>query len=55
MSEKTLGDKWLEIETRRGEDLINTYIIERLKNIKVLGGYKSKGFGGVKIEVTETL
>jgi len=53
LSEKTLGDKWLEIETRRGEDLINAYIIERLKNIKVLGGYKSKGFGEVKIEVTE--
>ena len=52
LSDKTLGDKWLEVETSRGEDLINTYIIERLKSIKILGGYKSKGFGEVKIEVT---
>jgi len=52
LSGKTLGDKWLEIETSRGEDLIKTYIIERLKSIRVIGGYKSKGFGGVRIEVT---
>ena len=49
---KTLGDKWLQAEDFGVEDLIDTYIIKRLGNIKILGGYKSKGFGAVKIEVT---
>jgi len=52
LGDKTLGDKWLQEEKVDAEELINIYIIERLKNIKILGGYKSKGFGGVKIKVT---
>lgn len=52
LSDKTLGDKWLEQESLNREELVNTYIVERLKNIKILGGYKSKGFGEVKIEVS---
>ena len=52
LSDKTLGDKWLESSTLQAEELIKTYVLERLKNIKLLGGYKSKGFGAVKIEVT---
>jgi CRISPR/Cas system CSM-associated protein Csm3 (group 7 of RAMP superfamily) len=51
LTDKSVGDKWLENETSRAEDLINTYIIQRLKSIRILGGYKSKGFGEVKIEV----
>lgn len=52
LNDKTLGDKWLEGGTFQAEELIDTYIVERLRNIKMLGGYKSKGFGAVKIEVT---
>jgi len=52
LSDKTLGDKWLEQESLKGEKLVSTYIVERLKNIKILGGYKSKGFGEVKIKVS---
>lgn len=52
LKDKTQGDRWLEGGSSQAEELINTYIIERLKNINILGGYKSKGFGQVKIEVT---
>jgi len=45
------GDKWLEDKNYSPEEVINTYIIERLKAIKILGGYKSKGFGQVRIDV----
>lgn len=52
LGDKTLGDKWLEDSTLEAENLIDTYILERLKNIKILGGYRSKGFGAVRIEVS---
>ena len=43
----------LDSSTRAVEELIDIYIIKRLENIKILGGYKSKGFGSVNIKVTE--
>ena len=52
LNDKTLGDKWLEGGSLQAEELINTYVIKRLGNIKILGGYKSKGFGAVEIKVT---
>ena len=52
LKDKTLGDEWLKQQNLKAEELINTYIIKRLKAINILGGYKSKGFGQVKIEVT---
>ncbi len=52
LKDKTLGDDWLKQQSLKAEDLINTYVIERLRAINILGGYKSKGFGQVKIEVT---
>jgi len=51
LKDKSQGDRWLEGKNHQAEELINTYIIERLQAIKILGGYKSKGFGEVKIEV----
>lgn len=48
---RTLGDKWLEKEKKTQDEFIKTYIIDRLKNIKVIGGYKSKGFGSVEISI----
>jgi len=51
LNDKTLGDKWLEGGNLQAEELIDIYIIKRLENIKILGGYKSKGFGAIRIEV----
>jgi len=52
LKNETKGDKWLEENSLTPEQLINTFIIERLRAIKFLGGYKSKGFGQIKIEIT---
>ena len=48
-----MGDLWLEVnpEWRNPEKIINELIIERLKSIRRLGGFKSHGAGYVKIEV----
>ena len=55
-SERTRGDEWLSVNKGKIDEekqlaLINNYIIERLKAINLLGGYKSKGFGIVKLDV----
>ena len=49
----TLGDLWLKEnpEWRNPERIINELVIERLKSIRRLGGFKSQGAGYVKIEV----
>jgi len=49
----TLGDLWLEKnrEWRDPERIINELVIERLRSIRRLGGFKSHGAGYVKIEV----
>lgn len=49
---RTLGDKWLEVEKKTQDEFVNAYIIERLKAVKILGGYKSKGFGTVEISTS---
>ncbi|MFQ5963848.1 MAG: RAMP superfamily CRISPR-associated protein [Candidatus Scalinduaceae bacterium] len=54
---RTLGDKWLEdnkgkVNNKKQEEFISMYILERLKSINVLGGYKSKGFGLVQISAS---
>lgn len=52
LGERSLGDKWLEQgNSSDSAGLIQQYLIERLKSIQIMGGYKSKGFGRVKIEV----
>jgi CRISPR/Cas system CSM-associated protein Csm3 (group 7 of RAMP superfamily) len=53
---RTLGDKWLDgnkgkMDEINQSDFIKTYIIDRLKTINLLGGYKSKGFGIIQIEI----
>jgi CRISPR/Cas system CSM-associated protein Csm3 (group 7 of RAMP superfamily) len=55
---RTLGDRWLEgnqgkMMDKTQIDFINTYVIERLRSIKLLGGYKSKGFGMIEVTVNE--
>lgn len=52
---RTLGDRWIDgkkIDEKYQEEFIKTYIIDRLKAIKVIGGYKSKGFGAVEISAS---
>lgn len=51
-------DAWLKTWKPKDENdpqgsLIQEFIIERLESIKLLGGYKSKGFGEVSISVKE--
>ena len=51
---RTQGDKWLEgkrVDEKAQEDFIKAYITDRLNAIKVIGGYKSKGFGVVEISI----
>ncbi len=48
---KTKGDEWLIGAEKNPDELIKEFIIERLQGITMIGGYKSKGFGRVKIEV----
>jgi len=53
----TLGDQWLQDGSpyagKSADELINEFIIERLRAIQIIGGYKSKGFGKVKVEAKE--
>jgi len=47
------GDRWLVDDPSWTRDrIIQELIIDRLQAINMLGGYKSKGFGRVKITVT---
>jgi CRISPR/Cas system CMR subunit Cmr4 (Cas7 group RAMP superfamily) len=49
----TRGDVWLADGKWNADKILQELIIERLQAIKLLGGFKSKGAGGVKITVTE--
>lgn len=52
LGDRTSGDKWLQNgKNLSAEEIIQTVILDRLQAIRLLGGYKSKGFGRVKIEV----
>lgn len=51
LKDRTDGDKWLAGNTIDQESFIKIYITDRLEAIPILGGYKSKGFGQVKISV----
>lgn len=47
------GDKWLESNGWNAERITKDLIIDRLQSIELLGGFKSKGCGKVKITVQE--
>jgi len=53
LKDKTLGDQWLRETDFNQEKIMKDLIIERLKAISILGGYKSKGCGKIKIEIEE--
>jgi len=45
----TQGDKWLEGQTFTQDALLKEFVLDRLAAIKVIGGYKSKGFGRIEV------
>jgi CRISPR/Cas system CSM-associated protein Csm3 (group 7 of RAMP superfamily) len=53
-AETTKGDEWLKGNEQDPDRLVKEFLVDRLTSISLLGGYKSKGFGKVKIEVTPT-
>lgn len=50
LKDLTSGDKWLDGWT--AERIVDELIVGVLQGISILGGYKSKGFGKVRIEVS---
>lgn len=48
---KGFNDRWLENNNQPQEDFIKEFITDRLAAIDILGGFKSKGCGKVRIEV----
>ena len=49
----TKGDKWLEGQQYNESQFLSEFLIERLKAIKTIGGFKSKGFGRIEITAVE--
>ena len=45
------GDKWLESGSWTKERILKELIEDRIKAITKLGGYKSKGFGNIQINI----
>jgi CRISPR/Cas system CSM-associated protein Csm3 (group 7 of RAMP superfamily) len=53
---RTNGDKWLDGSKGKADEgtqqkIMDEYIIERLRSIDRIGGFKSKGFGSVEVEI----
>jgi CRISPR/Cas system CSM-associated protein Csm3 (group 7 of RAMP superfamily) len=53
LKERTRGDEWLENGEWPEDRILTELIVDRLKELALIGGYKSKGFGRVSIEVTK--
>ena len=53
LTDNSDGDAWLKDGEWNQEKILKELIKERVENIDVIGGYKSKGCGKVKIEVTK--
>lgn len=53
LKESTKGDAWLKKDSKKREEILEDLLVGRLKAVKRLGGYHSKGFGSVQIEVQE--
>jgi len=48
-----VNDAWLKKDGWTQDKIIKEFIIDRLQTIQLMGGFKSKGCGKVKISVTE--
>ncbi|MBI5304825.1 MAG: hypothetical protein HY868_22005 [Chloroflexi bacterium] len=46
------ADEWLRGNAKSQTDLIKEFVVERLEDVKRMGGQISKGFGDVSIKVT---
>jgi len=46
------GDRWLESGIWDKEKILKDLVTERLTNIKIMGGFRSKGFGDIEILIT---
>jgi|Deesub1362A_J573_1020465.scaffolds.fasta_scaffold01072_7 CRISPR/Cas system CSM-associated protein Csm3 (group 7 of RAMP superfamily) len=54
LTDQTKGDAWLQRETEwTAESILNELIVNLIKSINILGGYKSKGCGKVEIDIKE--
>ncbi len=53
LKDTTGGDAWLARNTLSKEAIIKEFVTDRLESIKIIGGYKSKGFGKVNIKVKQ--
>jgi len=46
------GDKWIRSDSWTQERILKELIVDRLEHIEILGGFKSKGCGKVKITLS---
>ena len=46
-------DAWLRDRLLDPDEVVREWVVARLKSITLIGGYKSKGFGDVSLEVRE--
>jgi len=53
LNDNTKGDLWLKTEDMAQDKIIEKFILERIKSINVLGGFKSKGCGAVEIKIKQ--
>jgi len=53
LKEKPDADAWLRQESQEPDTILQDFILDRLRGIKHLGGFRSRGCGRVSIDVTE--
>ncbi len=53
LKEQTKGDEWLRTDSLTPESIMEELLLARVRAIHRLGGYQSKGFGDVRIVVSE--
>jgi len=54
LNDHTKGDVWLEHRNWTQERVLKELVVDRLMNIDLLGGFKSKGCGVVEIKIEES-
>jgi CRISPR/Cas system CSM-associated protein Csm3 (group 7 of RAMP superfamily) len=47
--QRTHGDNWLVGQSYDQDAFVKEFLLDRLAAVKVIGGYKSKGFGGIEV------
>ena len=54
LKDHTEGDVWLEHGNWTQEKMLKELVVDRIENISLLGGFKSKGCGVVEIKIKES-